>query len=222
MADEKQGSKMTLWEMLTRRDEHVAQTAKTPETKPTVFNPLGLAGGDLVLLDGDEFVSNRFKVAYTSDMEVTNAGMHIHQADYGLIDVHDAGEGPDGKKRILRIIPRTGIGAKPDIILLATDFEAGYDEGVFNALNAGTLPMEGADYAGFSRLGGLLSSFTAKVSQYAESESSSFDIRFWDFVRMDPAPMAIIFVEMDMNNGWFTLMRGRLQDGDKVHAIKKD
>ncbi len=210
----------TLWEMLTRRQAQVAKAVAVPaEVKPEFFNPLGIHLGDVALytLGSEKF---RFQVTEIDVFDRNDAGKIV---DYRLYQKPD--EGISEMDRYLRVFPGVTPDGKPsmDLLLLEWLFETGYDQSIETMLERGEFPIQGAEYEGFVRNGGVVLPYEARVTEIKVGEEpSTRRMKYWDFVRVKDGVMQdAFFIEMDLDTKSFDAYIATLVQGDAFRFLKK-
>lgn len=210
----------TLWEMMTSHQKVVAEAIAAPsETKPDVFNPLGLHLEDVVLYTrgAEQF---RFQVV---EIDVFDRGDEGKIVDYHLYQ--KPGDGVAEIDRYMRVFPGNTPNGKPsmDILLLELRFSISYDQSVEAVLERGEFPLQGDEYQGFVRNGGITLPHEARVTEFKIGQSpNERRMKYWDFVRIkDGAMQDACFIEMDLDSKGFDAYIATMIENDALRFLKK-
>jgi hypothetical protein len=219
----------TLWEMFT-------DWLAGPQ-EANFFNPLKAQLGRSVTFDDIEWRDRDFKLRKILQYKRVIEGREFQFVDYVLTERTVQGVETDMR---LRINP-TGEGAKGGeelyALMLFLEDEMKYDEGFHDVLRDPSglfrIEHEGKVEAEFTRLHGLREPYKAAVTiladenadgKVAKDEIDVKRIEYWDFER-DAADAAgqpekeYLFVELDSNDGWFQIWRGKSYDPRKITVI---
>ena len=215
----------TLWEMLTERLHGSGNGAGIAFANPLdlrVGSPLAVA-----YANGPEFADYNFTVQEIREYTRRIQGQDFRFADYVLRGVN--AKSPDADNVLMtrvRVVPNAA-GANDALLLriydefeFAEDFLAVVKDttGLFKV----TDDKSGAE-ATFSRINDVRDSYQAAVLAVAETTTdgkgapgkvSPAKVEYWDYWRdadIGPGKTAkeFVFVEMNSDNGWFQIWRGR-------------
>jgi hypothetical protein len=215
----------TLWEMLTERLHGSGNGAGIAFANPLdlrVGSPLAVA-----YANGPEFADYNFIVQEIREYTRRIQGQDFRFADYVLHGVN--AKSPDADNVLMtrvRVVPNAA-GANDALLLriydefeFAEDFLAVVKDttGLFKV----TDDKSGAE-ATFSRINDVRDSYQAAVLAVAETTTdgkgapgkvSPAKVEYWDYWRdadIGPGKTAkeFVFVEMNSDNGWFQIWRGR-------------
>lgn len=218
----------TLWEMLT--------SSFGDPLEFQYYNPLHARVGQAVQIDEVELRDLQFFIEEIREYRRVIDGRTFLFTDYEILAQRVNADDVWLRVRLSPTEDRGEGGVSHHVLLMDLDEDMGYDEGLHQALNAGTGVLEITDSGEkqtFHRVNDVRDPYKAVVTILKdENQDKRVDsdevekrrIEYWDYVReiKDTAgqPMPeYLFVEMDTRDGWFQSWRGRLIDPRRVALL---
>jgi hypothetical protein len=189
------------------------------------YNPINANRGDIVFVRLPDFEKNRFVIDAINVTECKKGKETLVFADYHLVDQNDSAE-EGGKWRVLRVVPRSGKPSDQDrtTFLLTKDLDCAYDQGAYDSLNSGELPVERFAEHGFARNGNRKKPYTATVTEHKADGKELSEIEYWDFTATTNDGMLLLYVvEMTTegeNRGWFEGYTGPVIDEKSIETVR--
>jgi len=204
----------TAWQMLMKK------LHPDPLQSKLVLNPLGARIGSSVQLDVLDFRQYTFVVK-----SIREISRQIDTEVYQLVD-YQLLAGPGDKEDVeayLRLIPQEA-GGKQDLthhcLLLKKYDELAFDQKFRDLLDDPEFvtQVDGAETGRYWRINDLKTPYKCTVKAIDEKNEKSSSVAgrsylLWDFWRDHPDEAGqqtkeFLFVEMDEDNGWFTILLG--------------
>ncbi len=219
----------TLWEMLTEKLHGPVESQ--------YYNPLLARIGSSVMIDDLDFRDYNFFVKEVREYRRTIESKQYVFTDYVLL-AHPP-KGDDVWAR-LRLNPRPEAdagGLTHDVLLLQLYDEMAYDKGLHDVVTDATKKFEVSEnghlVAEYRRINEVSSSYQATVAIVKDANKDhtvdqdkvdKVHLEYWDYWRQTPDEAGqpfteFLFVEMNTDNGWFQIWRGREIDPQRVCLI---
>ncbi len=216
----------TLWEMLLDKLQGPAEFR--------YYNPLHARIGSAVTLDVVEWRDLNFFVLSIHEYTRTIGGQVFRFVDYTLV------ARPLGRDKVLvrlRLMPVDDpdeAGIAHHVLLLQLDDDRPYDRDLHKVVNDGTKKFQVLEddkvQAEYERINDVSSPYRAEVTivrdlnldkHVTRDEIEKRRVEYWDYWREVPDEAGqprreFLFVEMDGENGWFQIWKGREFDPKKV------
>jgi hypothetical protein len=216
----------TLWEMLLDKLQGPAEFR--------YYNPLHARIGSAVTLDELEWRDLNFFVLSIHEYRRTIGGQEFRFVDYALV------ARPLGRDKVLvrlRLVPTDDpdeAGIAHHVLLLQLDDDRPYDRDLHKVVNDGTRRFQvledDAVQAEYERINDVSTPYRAEVTvardvnldkRVTRDEIEKRRVEYWDYWREVPDEAGqprreFLFVEMDGDNGWFQIWKGREFDPKKV------
>lgn len=220
----------TLWEMLTDK------LRGTEESRH--YNPLHAKIGCSVMLNEVELKDLNFFIQEIREVRRQIGPNEFFFADYVLLARPLGGKDVLARLR-LNPSPEADAAGGPthQALLLRLDDEMAYDEGLHKVVTDTTrqfqIMQDGKPAEEFWRINDVTDSYKAEVTilrdtnhdtRVTADEVQQQRIEYWDYWRQTTDEVGqplteYLFVEMDRDNGWFQIWRGREMDPQRVFVI---
>lgn len=207
----------TLWQMLTKS----LKGAPTPKTQ-VVTNPLKAKIGSSVQFDVLDFRDMTFFVREVREVARYVGTKNFPFVDYTLLARPLGGDDVLVKLRLMPVVnPQKGDDLTHNVLLLQKHDELSYNEDFKNILadNEFVIQQDGVETGRYWRINDVKGSYTttAKIvneeNEKTEGGYATEKGEVWDYWRefkdeADQPTKEYVFIEMDSDNGYFTIWKG--------------
>ena len=220
----------TLWEMLTEKFSGPVEFK--------FYNPLKARIGNSVTIDTLELRDYNFFLREIREYQRSIGGQEFLFSDYVLLARPLQGDDIWVRLRLNPVDDAKRVaGLTHHILLLQLCEEMAYNEDFYGVVTDTTgkfqVLQEGQVTEEYWRIHDVTSAYKARVSVVQDvnndnkvemDEVGKQDLEYWDYWReiKDEAGQPVtefLFIEMDGNNGWFQLWKGREFDPERVLVI---
>jgi hypothetical protein len=217
----------TLWEMLVEKLQGPVELR--------FYNPLKARVGNALTIDEVELRDYNFFLHEIREYKRTIGREEFPFVDYVLLARPLGGEDVWVRLRLNPVDdPERASGVTHDVLLLRLYDELAYDQGLHEVLNDTTKKFQvvedGEVREEFWRINDVASPYKARVavlkdtdrdSKVEKDEVKTVHLEYWDYWRETQDEFGqtfteFLFVEMDTDNGWFQMWRGRELDPHRV------
>jgi hypothetical protein len=199
------------------------------------YNPLRARIGSAVTLDDVEWRDLNFSVQSILEYKRTIGPVEFRFVDYTLVARPVGGEKVLVRLRLMPVDdPEQAAGVTHHVLLLQLEDDLPYDKGLHQVVNDDTMRFQVREddkvLAEYTRLNDVRTPYRAAVTivrdvnldkQVTRDEIEKRRVEYWDYGREIPDEAGqprreFLFVEMDGENGWFQIWKGREFDPRRV------